>query len=1216
LVLVVLCGCSGGEPSLSSTSQNLAGTNGIGDNGLTTNGIANNGAWQNGAWQNGAWQNGAWQNGAWQNGAWQNGAWQNGAWQNGVYDNGAWQNGAWQNGAWQNAIWDGNLWAEAPVAHELIKTNPATAQVLQYLYSCSMPQGAHKTLDAGDGVIVMLDGAIGLWPTWAMAGSTCTGDCAATYDHWTSLMPDVKPDICDETCQRWLTACLLARTNAYGIKVDISMRAPDNAPQAIKDALAVVGDETTKYPLREGAFYGNMFATYPDATGVIMNTPHLDACAGPGSNIPDVTKRFCSSQGDDGPIDVIGVCEPRPDFPHGTCAGISGDEATGAMHDCYEKLDGQGTHYGEVITVYVKDPLAVCGNGICEATESRDGTCASDCRAGWARSFTTYLSARSLGNLTLPSIADPWFVTSSAVGGPNDQVVLAGQTNNPIDLGGTEPLLRICSPETMITTGAPPGVEVCNGLDDDMDTFIDEDSRSNAILAGYSADGANLWQKRIGASDTTIVMGVAYAPDGDIVVVATATPVFGGAWVARFASSGALRWGRFIGTNIEPDDSLAVDSAGNIYFAGNFRGTTTITGPGNTWTFTSPGPADGSSTIAEDAVVVKLSPAGDPLWAVQYGDENRDDPADLAVDANGNVVFGLMSDTLPKGLVFLDSATGAERWSKPGRHTGVAFDRDGNVFATGAYWNTSNAVYRDLYDFAPADARPFDFFVVKYDAEGHLLAQHGARRMCAKPCSAIIEGIDVFFDSAGNIVVGGQAMVLGDPGNGVDFGSGTFFTYGTADMFAASYNPADLSFRWSKHIPMVVDGTYRGMALDSHDRLVTSGAYSGSMLLDGRLLVNTIPEQRSFGNSFLASFHTPPAEDHEPPVMARFPNDIVVEATGPTGAQVWYMPPTAEDNGGAGAEVTCTPASSTTYSIGAHPVLCVATDPLGNHTPYDAAPQFTITVLDRIGPAITGVPEPIDVEATSSSGRVVTFDLPVAKDVVDGAREVTCDHASGSLFPIATTRVICRASDTRGNTTEVGFEVRVRDGVPPVVTVPATITATATSDAGAIVTYSASATDNIDGPLTPTCTPPSGSLFAAGTKVVSCSATDAAGNTATKTFEIHVVYPWSGFLQPINVDGSSLFKIGSTIPVKFSLSGITNATATLSLTKLSSSSVGTDLETTSTATADPGNAFRYDVTTDQYVFNLATKTLTAGTYQLRVDLNDGVARTVVISLKK
>ena len=58
----------------------------------------------------------------------------------------------------------------------------------------------------------------------------------------------------------------------------------------------------------------------------------------------------------------------------------------------------------------------------------------------------------------------------------------------------------------------------------------------------------------------------------------------------------------------------------------------------------------------------------------------------------------------------------------------------------------------------------------------------------------------------------------------------------------------------------------------------------------------------------------------------------------------------------------------------------------------------------------------------------------------------------------------------------------------------------------------------------------------------------------------------------------------------------------------------TVLEAVSTSNATTGNLFRYDATSGQYVFNLNTKTLSAGSYQLRLDLGDGVTRTVGISL--
>ena len=108
-------------------------------------------------------------------------------------------------------------------------------------------------------------------------------------------------------------------------------------------------------------------------------------------------------------------------------------------------------------------------------------------------------------------------------------------------------------------------------------------------------------------------------------------------------------------------------------------------------------------------------------------------------------------------------------------------------------------------------------------------------------------------------------------------------------------------------------------------------------------------------------------------------------------------------------------------------------------------------------------------------------------------------------------------------------------------------------------------------------------------------------------------------LQPVNADGTSIFKKGSTVPVKFSLAGgsagITNLQAKLYVAKISNNVVGTELEGVSTAAATTGSLFRFDSASGQYVFNWGTGGQTVGTYQLRIEMPDGVKRMVTLSLK-
>ncbi|TNM48319.1 HYR domain-containing protein [Nocardioides albidus] len=111
------------------------------------------------------------------------------------------------------------------------------------------------------------------------------------------------------------------------------------------------------------------------------------------------------------------------------------------------------------------------------------------------------------------------------------------------------------------------------------------------------------------------------------------------------------------------------------------------------------------------------------------------------------------------------------------------------------------------------------------------------------------------------------------------------------------------------------------------------------------------------------------------------------------------------------------------------------------------------------------------------------------------------------------------------------IDIDVEDVTPPVVTVESK-TVEATSPAGAVVEYDASAVDNVDGPLTPTCVPPSGSQFALGVTPVDCQATDAAGNTGhgSGTIEVVDTTPPSVACAESTNPGGNVPKAGDTRP--------------------------------------------------------------------------------------
>jgi autotransporter-associated beta strand protein len=75
---------------------------------------------------------------------------------------------------------------------------------------------------------------------------------------------------------------------------------------------------------------------------------------------------------------------------------------------------------------------------------------------------------------------------------------------------------------------------------------------------------------------------------------------------------------------------------------------------------------------------------------------------------------------------------------------------------------------------------------------------------------------------------------------------------------------------------------------------------------------------------------------------------------------------------------------------------------------------------------------------------------------------------------------------------------------PPVISTPGVLAVNATSGLGAIVNFSVTASDDVDGAVPVTCFPPSGSGFPIGSTTVTCRAADAALNEAVSTFTVNV----------------------------------------------------------------------------------------------------------------
>jgi hypothetical protein len=155
---------------------------------------------------------------------------------------------------------------------------------------------------------------------------------------------------------------------------------------------------------------------------------------------------------------------------------------------------------------------------------------------------------------------------------------------------------------------------------------------------------------------------------------------------------------------------------------------------------------------------------------------------------------------------------------------------------------------------------------------------------------------------------------------------------------------------------------------------------------------------------------------------------------------------------------------------------------------------------------------------------------------------------------------------------------------------PANITAEATSPAGAIVNFSATATDARDTNVVVTCAPPSGSQFALGATTVNCSATNSRNKTAEGSFTVSVVDTTAPVVVLNGITNGATYTLGAVPAASCSTSDSATGVAVqaaLSISGGTANGVGHFTATCSGAQDGAGNiaapvSASYDV---DYLFN-------------------------------
>ena len=164
-------------------------------------------------------------------------------------------------------------------------------------------------------------------------------------------------------------------------------------------------------------------------------------------------------------------------------------------------------------------------------------------------------------------------------------------------------------------------------------------------------------------------------------------------------------------------------------------------------------------------------------------------------------------------------------------------------------------------------------------------------------------------------------------------------------------------------------------------------------------------------------------------------------------------------------------------------------------------------------------------------------------------------------------------------------------------------------------------------------TPAASTVLSAGPQTLSVAFTPSDTvnyNTATKSVQVQVQYQSSGLclgapghaiLEPINTNGTSVFKVGSTVPAKFRVCDVNgNSVGTpgvvASFKLIGKSSDPSLVLNEDVLSTTPDTAFRWDATAQQWIYNISTKGYSPSTkYTYQIALNDGTTITFTFGTK-
>ncbi len=244
------------------------------------------------------------------------------------------------------------------------------------------------------------------------------------------------------------------------------------------------------------------------------------------------------------------------------------------------------------------------------------------------------------------------------------------------------------------------------------------------------------------------------------------------------------------------------------------------------------------------------------------------------------------------------------------------------------------------------------------------------------------------------------------------------------------------------------------------------------------------------GNSATATQRINVVDTTPPTIIA--PDDITSEATSEHENMINYGQAIADDLVGV---VSISNDAPDVFQFGLTTITWTVTDAAGN----SATATQRIHIIDTTSPVLS-VPEDIVAEATSADGRTLVIGEAITTDLITVA-SITND--APDVFPLGETIVTWITVDSSGNEITATQNITVIDTTSPTIIPPDDILVEATSlTANQVELGIVEGTDSVS---EISITNDAAKTFPFGETIVTWTATDAAGNSATATQKVTVI---------------------------------------------------------------------------------------------------------------